>query len=280
MAKYFNINQKTADLWWKNIIEKRIIIPPVFRRKSFANFREYFYFIRSEDPHLLYETLKESKDITYYSVHTGFADLQLISENLLSPDVDVVLWGERSNYHVSIPPDCTFEEAIKRIEKKLLNLEEIKPYPSPLLYQKRAYGPWDDIDEAIYRELTNNIRKPFTHIIRSTNAYSDKIMKWFHDRHKFGHTITMFFPQGEGSYQLSIFSIDTKNDWLVIDLFSELPTSTIFYRLNKKLMMSIYLPFLPSKGARFIVRKVLSYLQKKELVAGYTNSIVEYYYRP
>jgi len=280
IAKYFKINPKTADTWWETATDERFIIPPVFRRRSFLNFREYFYFIRTGDPHLLYENLRKSEDITYYSVQTGFADFQIIAEKPLSLNLDVVLAGERSNYYVSIPPDCTFEQAIMRIQKKLETLEELKPYPSPLIYQKKTYGPWDDLDEAIYRELVNDLRKPFAQIIKSTNAYSDKIMHWFRNRHRFGQTITMFFPEGESSYQLSLFSIETDNDWLLIDLFSELPTSTVFYRLDKRLMMSLYLPFLPSGGARFIVRKVLSDLQKNELVTECTNSIAEYYYRP
>lgn len=280
IARYFKTNPKTADIWWETAIKNRIIIPPVFRRRSFFNFREYFYFVKTGDPHLLYENLKESQDITYYSVQTGFADFQIIAETPLSLDLDVVLTGERSNYYVSTPPHCTFEEAIMRIQKKLKNTETLERYPSPLIYQKKTYGPWDDLDDVIYRELANDLRKPFAQIIKSTNVHSKKIIQWFRNRERFGQTITMFFPQGESSYQLSLFSIKTKNDWLLIDLFSELPTSTVFYRLNKRLMMSIYLPFYPSPTGRLIVRKTLSDLRKKELVTDYTNSIVEYYYRP
>jgi len=280
IAKKFNVNPKTAEIWWNNAVKYGIIIPPVFRRKSYLNFREYFYFIDGQDPHSLYEELQESKDILYFSVQTGFANFQIISRSPLSLQSNVVLSGERSNYYVSIPPNCTFEESISKIQNKLKNLKELKPFPSPLIYQKKAYGPWDELDEIIYREFSNNMRKPFTHVIESTNAYSDKIMKWLRRRHRFGDTITMFFPEGESSYQLSLFCIETKNDWLLIDLFSQMPTSSVFYRLGKKLMMSIYLPFFPSPEGRMIVRKVLSILQKKELVSSYTNSIVEYYYRP
>lgn len=277
IAKIFKINPKTADIWWRNAIDNRIIISPVFRRKSFPNFREYFYFIKTKDPHLLYENLRESESIIYYSVQTGFADFQIIAEKPISMDLDVVLAGERSNYYVSTPPNYTFDETISRIQSKLVDLKELEPYPSPLVYQKKSYRHWDALDEAIYREVTNDMRKPFAHIMKSTGACSNKIFQWFRDRHKFGQTITMFFPQGESSYQLSLFSIKTSNDWLLIDLFSQLPTSSLFYRLGNRLMMSIYLPF--TLEGRFIVRKVLSYLQKKELVSSYTNSIIEYYYR-
>jgi hypothetical protein len=282
IARKLNVNPKTAEDWWNIAVKNRIIIPPVLRRRSFLNFREYFYFVRVNDPHSLYEELQKSKDIVYSSVQTGFANFQMIAETPLSLESEVILAGQRSNYHVSIPPHCSFKESISRIGHRLENLDRLTRNPSPLIYQKKVYGPWDELDEAIYCALSNNLRKPFTQIIESTGAYSDKIMAWFRNRDKFGNTITMFFPEGESSYQLSLFCVEISKsyDWFLIDLFSQLPTSSVFYRIRKKLMMCIYLPFFPSPDARIIVRKVLSILQKKELVKRYTNSIVEYYKRP
>lgn len=282
MAKKLKVNPKTADDWWTTAIKNRIIIPPVLRRRSFLNFRERIYFVRVDDPHSLYEQLKKSKDILYYSVQTGFADFQIITEHPLSLKLDIVLSGERSNYFVSVPPCCTFEESILRIENRLEKVSKSTRIPSPLIYQKKSYAPWDELDEAIYRAICNDLRKPFAHIMKSTGSYSNKLMDWMRRRDKFGNTITMFFPEGESSYQLSLFCINMSRryDWILIDLFSQLPTSSVFYRIKRKVIMCIYLPFFPSPDARIIVRSVLSKLQKKELVKSYTNSIVEYYHRP
>jgi len=281
-ARIFHVNRKTANIWWHNAIDYGIIIPPVFKRKSFLNFREHFYFIRVNNPHSLYEKFKDSKDISYYSVQTGFANFQIIAEKPLSLNHEVVLSGERSDYFVSIPPNCTFEKSISLIEEKLKNLDKREREPTPLVYHAEEYTPWDELDEVIYQRLCNSLRSSFTDIIETTGAYSDKIMDWFRTREKFGQDIVMFFPKGESAYLLSLFCIDTEkeNDSILIDIFSKLPTSNVFYRIGEKLMMSIYLPFLPGEGGRFIIRKTLDILEKKELVSSYTNSIVEYGYRP
>jgi hypothetical protein len=280
IARRFRVNPKTAELWYDAAIKKRIIIPPVFRRKSYKNFREYFYFVKTKDPHSLYKELQNWEDIMYMSVHTGFPDFQIIARRPLSLDYDIALSGERSDYYVSTPKDHTFVDAIQNILDKLSDLKKIKEFPSPLMIREEDYVEWDDKDESIFNALTNNVRKPWIQVLKESGAYKDKIMKWFRRRNEFGDTHIMFFPQGESSYQLSLFMVETEYDWLLIDIFSELPTSSVFYRLRNKLMMGIYLPFLPSQGGRFIVRKVLSVLQKKELVTDCTNSIVEYYFRP
>jgi len=66
-------------------------------------------------------------------------------------------------------------------------------------------------------------------------------------------------------------------DRSALDIFSELPTTTVFYRLSGKVMMLAYLPF--TLEGRSVVRKALSILEKEELVTSYTNSVIEYHYR-
>ena len=282
LARTFHVNRKTANKWWHNAKKFRIIIPPVFRRKSFLNFREHFYFIHVDSPHSLYERLQDSNDVSYYSVQTGFSNFQIIAKKPLSLEFEVVLSGERSDYFISTPPNCTFEKSISLIEKKLKNLDDYEYEPTPLVYHSDNFQPWDDIDEVIFQKLCNNLRSSFTEIIETTGAYSDKIMNWFRTRGEFGHDIVMYFPEGERAYPLSLFCVDieNENDSILIDIFSQLPASCVFYRIGEELMMSIYLPFLSGEGGRFIMRKALGVLQKKELVRSYTNSIVEYGYRP
>jgi hypothetical protein len=278
LTRIFKVNPKTVDIWWKAALEKRIIIPPVFRRKSFSNFREYYYFLTVKDPHELYESLQiEEIPVTYFSVHTGFCNFQIISREPIDPPGELVMHGPRSDFHVTTPPHCTFEEGVARIEEVLQNADNIEERESPLQYHDEPYEPWDETDEAIFWEICNDVRISFTSVVRKLGTYNDKTWSWFRNRNFFGQTITMFFPLGESSYQLSLYAITTEHDSLLIDIFSHLPTTTLFYRMDEKVMMGVYLPF-TLKG-RYIVRKAMSVLQKKELVDGYTNSNVEYGFR-
>ena len=278
MARKFKVNPNTVITWWDAAIEKRIIIPPVFRRKCFSNFREYFYFIETKDPHKLFEFLQvQSKSTYYFSVQTGFCNFQIVTKEPIEPQGDIVLSGYRSDYCATIPPQRSFRDSILKIDAILRNLDVLELRESPLKIRDEEYKPWDEVDEAIYWKICNDIRIPFAFIVESLGTYNDKTWAWFKERDKFGDTITLFFPEGEGAYIPSLYVIETKYDSVLIDIFSELPTSTLFYRLGGKVVMQAHLPF--TLEGRSIVRKTLSILQKEELVEDYTNSIVEYHYR-
>lgn len=279
MTRRLKVNPNTFNTWWNAVIDKRIIIPPVFRRKSFLNFREYFYFLETKDPHELYEILKvKNLPIEYFNVQTGFCNFQIISSEPIDFEEEVILSGPRSDYLVTIPPNRVFEVSVKNINAILNNLNSLEYRPSPLQFHNKKYTPWDEKDEAIFWVMCNNVRIPFASVVKAAETYNDKAWSWFRNRDKFGDTFTMYFPKGEGAYILSLYIIDTEHDSVLIDIFSELPTSTLFYRVDDKFVMGAYLPF--SIEGRSVVRKALSILQKEELVEGYTNSVVEYYYRP
>jgi hypothetical protein len=276
MAKDLNVSPSSFDVWWKFALGNQIIIPPIFRRKSYLNFREYFYFIECDDPHKFFKNAQKNNNVTYCSVQTGFANIQIISKSEIEFEERIVFAGSRSNYYVSIPQNSTYEESISKINEKIQKISKIRS-ESPLKFYRKSYGPWDDLDEAIYWSFCNNLRKQFIHVMGETSAYSDKIMDWFRSRDKFGDTITMFFPEGERYYQLTLYKIETCYDNILIDIFSQLPTSSVFYRIGKYLVMALYISF-PFES-RSLVRRILSLLKEKKLVRSYTNSIVEYGYR-
>jgi hypothetical protein len=277
VARHFNVNNKTGASWIDAAFEKKIIRPPVIKKRSYTNLREYYYFIDHDDPHHLYETLQGLKDITYFTVHTGFANFQIVSSAPIDPPGRTILAGHRSDFHVSVPPDYGFEESLSYIKQRLGNLDTVHHSPSPLVFRDQTYSPWDEDSETMYLELCNDFRKPFVDVLRNTHTYTNKLWSWIKTIDDFGHVIVMYFPHGLGSYQATVYCIETEYDSLLIDIFSLLPVSTVFYRVSNKLLMSVYLPY--SLDGRFIVRKVLSTLKKKELVEKYTNSIVEYGYR-
>lgn len=277
MARILKVNAKTAEVWWRNAVKKRIIIPPILRRKSFLNFREHFYFIRTEDPHESFQKMRSMQEVVYCTVQTGFSDMQIVSRVPLNLKEEIILAGERSDYFVSTPKNHTFEKANRVIDKRLRVIDDFQPLSSPLIFRETTYSPWDDLDEAIYLSLSGNLRKPWAHVLKESGAYNDKIIKWFRNRDEFGHTITMYFPEGENAYQPSVFAVETENDRVMIDLFSELPTSSVFYRLDRYVIMILSLSH--PLVAKSMVRRVLSCLQKKELIGKYINSVIEYYHR-
>lgn len=283
MARRFHVTEKTLASWWKAALEKKILLLPEFRRKAFKNFYEYFYYLNVEDPHDQFEKLinreKEiKKDIIHFSVQSGFCNFQIVSNKRISPKGELILSGARSDYFISTPRRTTFDNSMIAIKGKLSSIESMELQPSPLIYHESIYEDWDEFDEKIYREFSENMRKPFKSVLAKTGAKRDQILDWLKRRDQFGHTIVMYFPLGLNSYQPTIYCIDTSHDSLLIDFFSSLPVPTVFYRIGEKMMVKVYLQNNSLEG-KYISDKVLSELRKKELVDGYSNSVVQYYYR-
>lgn len=278
VARRMGIDKRTASAWWKMAVENRIIAPPVLRRKAFLNFREYIYFLKVRDPSKLFEKLKDSENIIYFMVQTGFSNFGLTSTCPIDPPGDVILSGERSDYYVSMPPNWNFERAVEVIQEKVTSLEGVERRPSPLVYHDTVYEEWDSRDEVLYWELCNDMRKPFSSIMRKHHLYSDRIMDWIRRRDEFGQTLTLYFPDGAMTYLPSIYVLKTDYDSVIIDLFSQLPVSSTFHRIGEYLVMSLHVPF--QLVVRSLVRNVLSRLQDESFIEGYDNSIVEYHYRP
>ncbi len=279
LAREFNVTEKTIGNWLRYAFNNVIVRTPVFRRKSFINFREYIYFVRARDPDEFYESLiNKNNGILFCSVQTGFSNLQIVSTGEINLKEEVVFSGTRSDYHVSIPPKRDFSESFRLMEEKLNSIGDLNPSPSPLIWRNEYYTKWNEDMEKIYLQLFNDMRKPFRQILRETGVDFQIFKKWLKDRDEFGQTIIMYFPDGVSAYQPTTYCIETEHDSLLIDLFSNLPVSCYFYRLDDRLLMKLYLPY-TTKGKK-VVRNILRALRKKELVQDYANSIDEYYYTP
>lgn len=69
-----------------------------------------------------------------------------------------MILGARSDYYVTVPRHCSFDDSVSMILRKLENISDTDPSPSPLIYRDKAYPGWDESDEKIYRELYNDFK--------------------------------------------------------------------------------------------------------------------------
>jgi len=261
ISKLYNVNEKTGAKWWNEAIQRGIIRPPIFRRKAFLNFKEYFYYLNVEDPHELYLRLKENPDMLFFSVQSGFSNFQIVSDVKLNFR-DVIVSGVRSDYYVTTPRRCSFDDSVSLVLNELK--EKINLSPSPLIYHDEVFK-WDELNEKIYRELYNDFRKSYRTILRNTGVYQNKILHWLRNCKQFGQTIVMYFPHGLSAYQPTTFLVETDHDSLLIELFSCFPVPTVFFRIHDYLLFKVYLPFslagkIPYRSVPYII---LNSLKKK-----------------
>ena len=141
----------------REALEHQYIIGPQIRKRSYQNLKEYMYFINCENPELLYLKYREDQNIIYHVKTVGFCNLWIIAREEIDIDGDILVEGQRSDYHVSHPPDHSWETAIEIIKKKI---DIFKPqYATPQNYIKTHSDEgirWTCQDELLFKYFKFN----------------------------------------------------------------------------------------------------------------------------
>ncbi len=250
LAKILQVNPTAASRILKEAFDQGYVLIPQVRKQSYANTREYMYFVRCKYSHGLYKKYSNDMNVSYHAVMGGFANLWVISNKEIDIEGDIIVGGPRSDYHVAYAPNHSWEKAMEITQKRV-------EFFNPKKYkQKRTIKThwdktilWDEEDEAIFREFKYNGRKPLTPIMRKHLISSRKIYEFLENLPKSCTVYTRYFPKSIMSYDPYLFMFETDYEDFIIDLFSELPTSSFFFKVSDIL-------FLYTNVDRTSVRKV------------------------
>ena len=238
ISKELGITQPTIRNRMNEAIDKGYMSMPKIRKKSFSNFKEYVYFVRCKDPLELYLQYSKDQRIIYHAVMGGFTNLWVISKEEIDIDGDILISGPRSDYHVPFAPNHTWKTGIKNIEEMTERFEPNKYEPKGVLQTHWDETiEWDAIDEILYRYFKYDLRKPLTPLKREYLITTRKYKDWFKKLPEYCTVYLRYFPKGISSYDSYIFVFETDYDDFIIDLFSQLPTSSTFFKVSNKLIL-------------------------------------------
>jgi hypothetical protein len=57
--------------------------------------------------------LATNEHVLYHAITNGFANIWAVTDKILDIDEKVVLWGRRSDFYISFPPDHSWDRAIE-----------------------------------------------------------------------------------------------------------------------------------------------------------------------
>lgn len=241
MAKMLGIDRNVTSHRLYEAFNKVYISKPQIRKRAYANMQEYLYFLRCENPAELFSRCLQSENIIYHAAMTGFANLWVVSREELDFDCDVIAGGLRSDYHVSFAPNHLWETAIKIMQKKVQNFTP-KDYEPEGIIQTHwdETIEWDSEDEKLFKEFNYDLRKPYTPIIRRNLVSWGKLDKWLEKLSECCTVMTGYYPKKISAYDPYLFVFETDYEDFLINLFSELPTSSLFFRVSDKLCVSAH----------------------------------------
>ncbi|MGC1120643.1 MAG: MarR family winged helix-turn-helix transcriptional regulator, partial [Candidatus Methanofastidiosia archaeon] len=78
LSKAMKMRPSTTSKKMRKAFDMGYIVGPHLKRKSFANFPEYVYFLECKDPLELYLQYSEDQDIVYHAGMDGFSNLWVI----------------------------------------------------------------------------------------------------------------------------------------------------------------------------------------------------------
>jgi len=244
MAERLGINWITLDKRLKEALEYYFILGPEARRCSNANTLEHIYLFNTEEPDMTYEKYRADPCVVYNARIYGFCNSLVISKEKIDVEGETLLEGPRSDYYVPFTPDHSFEQALQSMQGKIRNINPDDYAPRRFIRTRwNETVKWDEDDEEIFRESKYNLRIKTGVLIKDLHISREKINYWFDTLDKRCTIHTLFYPETLPQYQTYLSMIDTDYEDFVIDIFSELPATPSFFKVQDKLILMAYLPW-------------------------------------
>ncbi len=240
LSTVLGMNQDTARRRLKESFDLEYIGVPELRNRSYSNLKEYVYFVKCEEPFNSYEYYKKDSTVAGVSFMIGCVDLWLASKQKIDIKEEVILEGFRSDYHVAYARNCSWEEAVRTIIKKLEAFNSHDYTPTRIIQTHWNDSLlWDEQDELLSRAFMYNVRKKIAPVTKEHHIPARRVHRFLEKIPEYCTVFTRYFPKTAPFYTTFLYMVETDYEDFVIDLFSELPTSSIFFKVQDKLLMLI-----------------------------------------
>lgn len=287
ISSILHVDPRTAGKRIKEAFDRGYLAGPQIRKRSYANMKEYMYFISCKNPFPKYMSYSQDERVVYHARMAGFASLWIISRTPLGIKDPVVLEGYRSDYHLSYAPNHSWERAVELMNASIETCDLKKYEPEKTLRNRfDTYVQWDEEDEALYQYFKYNLRKLFSPVMRRHLITSGKIYA-FLEKLSSCCTITIsYFPEGIAAYDPYLFMFDTDHEDFLIDLFSLLPTSSFFFKVSGRLFLLAYVKrhllrydgLTVSDIGQLQIPLLVKNLLDKKIIKSEDHAIVEYHW--
>jgi hypothetical protein len=268
----------------KEASEYQYIIGPQARKRSYQNLKEYVCFVKSEASSDQFLDEVKNEVILYHAEMIGFSNLWIVAGNRIKVEGEVLAEGFRSDYYISHPPDHSWETAIEIMKKKIEIFKS--QYAIPRNYIQTHFDKtikWTPEDELLYRYFKYDLRKPLTPVMRDQNISKNKIYN-FLERLPETCTIELgYYPDSLSAYDPYLFMFETDYEDFIVELFSELPTTSSFFKVSDKLLVYVHVAkkFARKTNVETAMNKLhipllINDLIKKNIVKSGLRAIIEY----
>ncbi len=243
ISKALGVYRKSVSRALQEMIDQQILVGPQLRLKPMQKKPKIYYVVDFDDPFKAHDKLIGSKNFTYIGI--VFGDFPVIVAGDPGMNFDdypgfnkIILSGERGEIFTPKASSLGWEECGGRI---LQEIEKSDTWRKSTWASEPVDITWDHQEWEFFQEFGGDIRRRVAPLVRERDVSFRKFYEWLNTLNRFATTHTWFYPEGYGSYTTYIFLFKTDYEHALMDLFSLLPTTPMFFKVGSYLLTMIYI---------------------------------------
>ncbi|MBU6999569.1 MAG: hypothetical protein HXS51_02295 [Theionarchaea archaeon] len=158
----------------------------------------------------------------------------------------------------------TWEKAFHSIETLM---EQGETRESSCLDVTPHYPQWDEEDWILYHYFYDDLRKNFSNLRKRSPISWRKYIEWKKTLREYCTILSCYYPRGYDIYNSITMCFHTHYEKYIVGLFSHLPTSPLFFKIGKYLLVDLRYPKDPAKEFRMF--RITSQLKELGIITDY-----------
>lgn len=270
--------RNTLSKYWRKGLGKGVFFPPQIRLKMYAERKEYIYLVQSDSANKLYYYYQKHPNAVYIAYTSGNFDLLVQTSAPLEVLPDRTLFcGSRSDYVYPETPHCSFEKALKRMEKLIEKDHEkskIKVvYTEEGEEKGSSYYGWK-----IFPYVKRDLKIEFTPIAKKLHIASVSFMKGLEYLLNVSTKLLPFYPKRLPIYSQYFFVFWSDYEEFLCEFFGCLPCHVSITKVENALF--VYASVLKGIGLSERLFQLCFRLKDLGFVERFWSSIPVYYWIP
>jgi DNA-binding Lrp family transcriptional regulator len=265
--------RNTVSKYLRKMYKKTIITGPSISMRPAPNYREYIYFLKFEDPLMVYNGLETFPHVLYHAVTSGDWNTMIVTDQPL--DFSKLIGFQEMVHHdakytteTPKPEYTTWEESFHECHK---TLEQYEPSIEHKNRRIASRLPWGSNEWKLFHSFQNNMRKKVSPVLRKIKVRYGAYTKWQEDLGEYCSTHTGFYPEGYSKYMHYCFLFSSNHEKSLRSIFSSFPTTSVVTELKDHLLVSAYV--ISSDVIRALLCIIYD-MKAKRIITGFSHAVV------
>jgi hypothetical protein len=272
VAQIVNHSVSTVNRYATQAVEEEVLLNPQLRLHSHPEKRGALLLFSNKQK--AYDELKNHPGILYLCMYQGHWDIMAVYNgyvdfSAVSGFKGEVAEGPRGTTLTPQVEYTSWERCFKTIET---SLEHERRIEESKFHYKPHLPDWDEEHWKIFNYFKFDVRRKINILRKETLISWRKYEEWKKMLRNHCTILSFYFPEGYHSYDCFTFCCKTASEKYVAELFSTLPTTSVFHKIGDNFLVDLFVP----KGHEFLRRisVVTSLLIEKGIIHEYLDGTV------